>query len=269
MLNGSPLFTGGAGSGESEIRRHLLENDLVEAIVALPTDMFFNTGIATYVWIVTNRKPQARKDQVQLIDGSGFGGKMRKSLGSKRKALSDEAIDDLARLFGRFETAEIATVLDAAATVTNSTFVHNGASYGGQLSALDTYGGGTNSIDARNSTFTGGYSDNDGSLAVATAGNAITIENSAAFASGSGASDCAAEDAKSGRSAGSITTSSFYTSGSSDPQCSTPYWGIANLGTGSGRNLATTATSFGRTLMVSLMKDSARSWTAILKGISG
>jgi len=126
VLNGSPLFTGGAGSGESEIRRHLLENDLVEAIVALPTDMFFNTGIATYVWIVTNRKPQARKGQVQLIDGSGFGSKMRKSLGSKRKELSGEAIDDLARLFGRFETAEIATVLDAAGKEASRLIVHEG-----------------------------------------------------------------------------------------------------------------------------------------------
>ena len=83
VLNGSPLFTGGAGSGESEIRRYLLENDLVEAIVALPTDMFFNTGIATYVWVLTNKKPPARRGVVQLIDGSGFWRKMRKSLGSK------------------------------------------------------------------------------------------------------------------------------------------------------------------------------------------
>jgi type I restriction enzyme M protein len=84
VLNGSPLFTGGAGSGESEIRRYLLEHDLVEGIIALPTDMFFNTGIATYVWVVSNRKPAIRKGQVQLIDGSGFWQKMRKSLGSKR-----------------------------------------------------------------------------------------------------------------------------------------------------------------------------------------
>jgi type I restriction enzyme M protein len=68
VLNGSPLFTGGAGSGESEIRRYVLENDLLEAIVGLPTDMFYNTGISTYVWIVSNRKPAARKGKVQLID---------------------------------------------------------------------------------------------------------------------------------------------------------------------------------------------------------
>src|SRR5512147_458730 len=83
VLNGSPLFTGGAGSGESEIRRYMLESDLVEAIVALPTDMFYNTGIATYVWVLTNRKPAHRKGRVQLIDGSSFWQKMRKSLGSK------------------------------------------------------------------------------------------------------------------------------------------------------------------------------------------
>jgi type I restriction enzyme M protein len=102
VLNGSPLFTGGAGSGESEIRRHVLENDLVEAIIALPTDMFYNTGISTYVWIVSNRKPAARKGKVQLIDASSFWQKMRKSLGSKRKELSPAHIDDITRLFGEF-----------------------------------------------------------------------------------------------------------------------------------------------------------------------
>ena len=103
VLNGSPLFTGGAGSGESEIRRHLLENDLVEAIISLPTDMFYNTGISTYVWIVSNRKPTARKGKVQLIDASGFWQKMRKSLGSKRKELSPAHIEEITRHFGAFE----------------------------------------------------------------------------------------------------------------------------------------------------------------------
>ncbi len=103
VLNGSPLFTGGAGSGESEIRRYMLESDLVEAIIALPTDMFYNTGISTYVWIVSNRKPKARKGKVQLIDASSFWQKMRKSLGSKRKELSAEHIDDITRLFGDFK----------------------------------------------------------------------------------------------------------------------------------------------------------------------
>ena len=103
VLNGSPLFTGGAGSGESEIRRYMLENDLVEAIIGLPTDMFYNTGISTYVWVVSNRKPAHRKGKVQLIDASSFFQKMRKSLGSKRKELSPEHIDDITRMFGAFE----------------------------------------------------------------------------------------------------------------------------------------------------------------------
>jgi type I restriction enzyme M protein len=103
VLNGSPLFTGGAGSGESEIRRYMFENDLVEAIIGLPTDMFYNTGISTYVWIVTNRKPARRKGKVQLIDASSFWQKMRKSLGSKRKELSPEHIEEITRLFGKFK----------------------------------------------------------------------------------------------------------------------------------------------------------------------
>lgn len=102
VLNGSPLFTGGAGSGESEIRRYVLENDLVEAIIGLPTDMFYNTGISTYVWIVSNRKPAHRKGKVQLIDASSFHQKMRKSLGSKRKELSPKHIEEITRLFGEF-----------------------------------------------------------------------------------------------------------------------------------------------------------------------
>ena len=106
VLNGSPLFTGGAGSGESEIRRYVLENDLLEAIIALPTDMFYNTGISTYIWILSNRKPAERKGKVQLIDASGFWQKMRKSLGSKRKELSAEHIEEITKLFGDFEEAE-------------------------------------------------------------------------------------------------------------------------------------------------------------------
>lgn len=103
VLNGSPLFTGGAGSGESEIRRYVLENDLVEAIIALPNDMFYNTGIATYIWVLTNRKPKARQGKLQLIDASNMGQKMRKSLGSKRKELSDENITSITQLFGDFK----------------------------------------------------------------------------------------------------------------------------------------------------------------------
>lgn len=103
VQNGSPLFTGGAGSGESEIRRYLLENDLVEAIVALPTEMFYNTGIATYLWIVTNHKMPQRKGKLQLIDGSSCYSKMRKSLGSKRRELGEEHIREITRLFGEFK----------------------------------------------------------------------------------------------------------------------------------------------------------------------
>jgi type I restriction enzyme M protein len=113
VLNGSPLFTGGAGSGESEIRRYVLENDLVEAIIGLPIDMFYNTGISTYVWILSNRKPAPRKGKVQLIDASSFWRKMRKSLGSKRKELGEADIATITRLFGGFVQARLATLLDA------------------------------------------------------------------------------------------------------------------------------------------------------------
>ncbi|MEZ6033561.1 MAG: class I SAM-dependent DNA methyltransferase [Planctomycetaceae bacterium] len=107
VLNGSPLFTGSAGSGESEIRRYVLENDLLEAIIGLPTDMFYNTGISTYIWIVTNRKPEHRKSKVQLIDASSMWQKMRKSLGSKRKELSDEHIAEITRLFGEAKEVSV------------------------------------------------------------------------------------------------------------------------------------------------------------------
>src|SRR5690625_5114182 len=100
ILNGSPLFTGGAGSGESEIRRYLLERDLVEAIVAVPNDMFYNTGIATYIWVLNNNKPPERKGRVQLIDASDKYTRMRKSLGSKRNYISEEDQDEIVRLYG-------------------------------------------------------------------------------------------------------------------------------------------------------------------------
>ena len=114
VLNGSPLFTGGAGSGESEIRRYVLENDLVEAIVALPTDMFYNTGISTYVWVLSNRKVDDRRGFVQLIDASSFWQKMRKNLGSKRKEMSDEHIADVTRMLGDFVECNQVIVTDAA-----------------------------------------------------------------------------------------------------------------------------------------------------------
>lgn len=121
VMNGSPLFTGGAGSGESEIRRWMLENDWVEAIVALPTDLFYNTGIQTYVWLLTNRKPANRQGKVQLIDASGerFWKPMRKSLGSKRREIPDEVRADIVRLYEGFLNGEageggVAKIFDAA-----------------------------------------------------------------------------------------------------------------------------------------------------------
>ncbi len=103
VLSGSPLFNGGAGSGESEIRRWILENDWLEAIIALPTDLFYNTGIGTYVWILSNHKDALRKGKVQLIDASVMHAPMRKSLGSKRKYLADEQIAEIAKLHEAFE----------------------------------------------------------------------------------------------------------------------------------------------------------------------
>jgi len=116
ILNGSPLFTGGAGSGESEIRRYILEADLLEAIIALPTDMFYNTGIATYIWVLSNKKSAIRKGKVQLINGVNLHSKMRKSLGSKRHFMDDNDIATITRSFGNFEVEEART-LDKPADV--------------------------------------------------------------------------------------------------------------------------------------------------------
>jgi type I restriction enzyme M protein len=127
VLNGSPLFTGGAGSGESEIRRYVLENDLVEAIIGLPTDMFYNTGISTYVWILSNRKPAHRKGRVQLIDASSMWRKMRKSLGSKRKEMSEADIAIVTRLFGGFIEAQMAIMFDADGKEAGREIVEAGA----------------------------------------------------------------------------------------------------------------------------------------------
>lgn len=99
VLNGSPLFTGDAGSGESEIRRWVLENDLLETIIALPTDLFYNTGIATYIWILDNTKHKDRKGKVQLIDATRMYVKMRKSLGNKRVQMSDGQIDEIVKVY--------------------------------------------------------------------------------------------------------------------------------------------------------------------------
>lgn len=110
ILNGSPLFTGGAGSGESEIRRYILEADLLEGIIALPTDMFYNTGIATYIWILSNKKAPERKGKVQLIDGTNLCGKMRKSLGSKRNMMGEDDIKLIAQTFGDFAVVNATTL---------------------------------------------------------------------------------------------------------------------------------------------------------------
>lgn len=113
ILNGSPLFTGSAGSGESEIRRYILEADLLEAIIALPTDMFYNTGIATYVWVLSNKKETQRKGKVQLIDGSNLYSKMRKSLGSKRNEMSEDDIAMINRHFYVYEPPRDLSEIDA------------------------------------------------------------------------------------------------------------------------------------------------------------
>ena len=100
IMNGSPLFTGDAGSGESEIRRYLFENDLVEGIIAMPPELFYNTGISTYVWVLTNAKKQYRLGKVQLINAIDFWRPMRKSMGSKRKEISDQQINEIVQLYG-------------------------------------------------------------------------------------------------------------------------------------------------------------------------
>jgi type I restriction enzyme M protein len=111
VFNGSPLFSGGAGSGESEIRRWIIENDWLEGIVALPDQLFYNTGISTYFWIVTNRKKSERRGKVQLVDARELFTKMRKSLGEKRKEISAGQIAEITRLFGAFEEGERVKIL--------------------------------------------------------------------------------------------------------------------------------------------------------------
>jgi len=114
VFNGSPLFTGSAGSGESEIRRWIIENDWLEAIVALPDQLFYNTGIYTYLWIVTNRKERGRRGKIQLVDGTSFFKKMRKSLGNKRNEVCDGQRDDITRLYGQLVDGEHVRVFDNA-----------------------------------------------------------------------------------------------------------------------------------------------------------
>jgi len=136
ILNGSPLFTGGAGSGESEIRRYILEADLLETIIALPNDMFYNTGIATYVWILSNKKSQERKGKVQLINGVNLYSKMRKSLGSKRNKMDENDIATITRCFGNFEVVD-ARELDKSAEVKSNRGRQSG---NGKTAAPKTFG---------------------------------------------------------------------------------------------------------------------------------
>ena len=112
VFNGSPLFTGGSGSGESNIRKWIIENDWLETLVALPTDMFYNTGISTYIWILTNRKQPERRGKVQLINATEFFQKMRKSLGSKRKELGPDDIKCIVTLYTDFAENEYSKIFD-------------------------------------------------------------------------------------------------------------------------------------------------------------
>ena len=112
VFNGSPLFTGSAGSGESEIRRWIIENDWLEAIVALPDQLFYNTGINTYLWIVTNRKERHRKGKIQMVGARSYFKKMRKSLGKKRHEICEDQRDEITRLYGNFEVGEYVRVFD-------------------------------------------------------------------------------------------------------------------------------------------------------------
>ena len=112
VFNGSPLFTGGAGSGESNIRRWIIENDWLEAVVALPDQLFYNTGISTYIWIVTNKKTEDRKGKVQLINAVDFYVKMRKSLGNKRNMISEDQIKEITKVFGEFKESKYSKIFD-------------------------------------------------------------------------------------------------------------------------------------------------------------
>jgi type I restriction enzyme M protein len=112
VFNGSPLFTGDAGSGESEIRRWIIENDWLEAIIALPDQLFYNTGISTYIWIVTNRKERGRKGKVQLVNAVDFYRKMRKNLGEKSNEIDSEQIAEITRIYGEFTEGEHSKIFD-------------------------------------------------------------------------------------------------------------------------------------------------------------
>jgi type I restriction enzyme M protein len=115
IFNGSPLFTGDAGSGESNIRRWIIENDWLEAIIAMPTELFYNTGIATYIWVVTNKKSDRRKGRIQMINAVDFFNKMRKSLGNKRNFITPYHIAQITGIYQSFQEGEYCKIFDNAA----------------------------------------------------------------------------------------------------------------------------------------------------------
>ena len=112
VFNGSPLFTGDAGSGESNIRKWIIESDMLEAIIGMPDQLFYNTGISTYIWIVTNKKPARRKGKVQLINAADFFEKMRKSLGNKRNYITDKQIQEITSIYTKFEEGEYCRIFN-------------------------------------------------------------------------------------------------------------------------------------------------------------
>ncbi len=112
VFNGSPLFSGGAGSGESEIRKWIIENDMLEAIIAMPDQLFYNTGIFTYIWILTNRKPVERKGKIQVVNAVSFFEKMSRSLGNKRNEISDNQINEITGIYGDFEEGDFCKIFD-------------------------------------------------------------------------------------------------------------------------------------------------------------
>lgn len=114
IQNGSPLFTGDAGSGPSDVRKYILENDLLEAIIALPNDIFYNTGIATYIWLFNKNKPEKRKGKVQLVNANALFEKRRKSLGNKRNDIPQTAIEEICKLYGDFQESPISKIFDTS-----------------------------------------------------------------------------------------------------------------------------------------------------------
>ena len=112
VFNGSPLFSGGTGSGESEIRKWIIENDMLEAIIAMPDQLFYNTGIFTYIWILTNRKPVDRKGKIQVVNAVSFFEKMSRSLGNKRNEISDNQINEITGIYGDFEEGDFCRIFD-------------------------------------------------------------------------------------------------------------------------------------------------------------